>query len=56
MSPLDVAAACSGLKMLMTLAATVTATVLLLPMSTWKRLRLASAAPIALFSNLVRTW
>jgi exosortase len=52
---LDVALACSGLKMLMTLAATVTATILLLPLPTWKRLvLLASAVPIALFSNLIR--
>ena len=32
MRPLDVALACSGLKMLMTLAATVTATIMLLPL------------------------
>jgi exosortase len=52
---LDVAMACSGLKMLMTLAATVTATVLLLPLPVWRRLvLLASAVPIALFSNLIR--
>jgi exosortase len=52
---LDVAIACSGLKMLMTLAATVTATILLIPLPGWKRIvLLASAVPIALFSNLVR--
>ena len=52
---LDVAMACSGLKMLMTLAATVTATILLLPLPNWKRLvLLASAVPIALVSNLMR--
>ena len=53
--PLDVALACSGLKMLMTLAATVTATIMLLPLPTWKRLvLLASAVPIALISNITR--
>ena len=53
--PLDVAMACNGLKMLMTLAATVTATILLLPLPVWKRLvLLASAVPIALFSNIIR--
>ena len=53
--PLDVALACSGLKMLMTLAATVTATIMLLPLPTWKRLvLLASAVPIALISNIGR--
>jgi exosortase len=57
---LDVAMACSGLKMLMTLAATVTATAIVLPLMDfplpmWKRLvLLASAVPIALFSNVIR--
>lgn len=52
---LEVALACNGLSMLMTLAATVTATVALVPMPTWKRLVvLASAAPIALVSNIAR--
>jgi exosortase len=57
---LDVAMACSGLKMLMTLAATVTATVIVLPLMDfplplWKRLvLLASALPIALISNIAR--
>jgi exosortase/archaeosortase family protein len=52
---LDVAIACAGLKMLMTLAATVTATILLIPLPLWKRLvLLASAVPIALFSNIMR--
>jgi exosortase len=55
MRPLDVALACSGLKMLMTLAATVTATIMLLPLPRWKRLvLLASAVPIALVSNMSR--
>ncbi len=54
-SPLDVARACSGLKMLMTLAATVTATVMLIPMPMWKRVVvLLSAVPIALVSNMTR--
>lgn len=53
--PLDVAQACSGLKMLMTLAATVTATVMLFPMPIWKRIVvLLSAVPIALVSNMIR--
>ena len=53
--PLDVALACSGLKMLMTLAATVTATILLLPLPSWKRIvLLLSAVPIALASNIAR--
>lgn len=52
---LDVALACSGLKMLMTLAATVTATIMLLPLPTWKRIvLLISAVPIALISNVTR--
>ncbi len=55
MRPLDVALACSGLKMLMTLAATVTATIMLLPLPRWKRfVLLASAVPIALVSNMSR--
>jgi exosortase len=52
---MDVALACNGLKMLMTLAATVTATVMLFPAPLWKRLvLLASAVPIALISNITR--
>jgi exosortase len=52
---LEVAQACNGLSMLMTLAATVTATIMLIPLSTWKRIVvLASAIPIALVSNIVR--
>jgi exosortase len=52
---LEVARACNGLSMLMTLAATVTATVILFPLPTWKRVVvLASAIPIALLSNLIR--
>jgi exosortase len=53
--PLEVALACNGLSMLMTLAATVTATVILIPLPTWKRfVVLASALPIALVSNIIR--
>ena len=52
---LEVALACNGLSMLMTLAATVTATVMLIPMANWKRIvLLASAIPIALLSNIIR--
>jgi exosortase len=52
---LEVAQACNGLSMLMTLAATVTATIILFPLPNWKRLIvLASAIPIALVSNIIR--
>jgi exosortase len=52
---LDVALACSGLRMLMTMAATVTATVILLPLPNWKRtVLLLSIVPIALVSNMAR--
>ena len=52
---LEVAQACNGLSMLMTLAATVTATIILIPLPTWKRIVvLASAIPIALLSNIAR--
>src|SRR5271157_2003670 len=52
---LEVAQACNGLSMLMTLAATVTATIMLIPLANWKRIVvLASAIPIALVSNIVR--
>jgi exosortase len=55
MERLDVALACSGLRMLMTMAATVTATVILLPLPNWKRLVLIlSIVPIALASNMAR--
>jgi exosortase len=53
--PLDVALACNGLRMLMCLGATVTATILLLPLPSWKRLTLLfSAVPIAILSNMLR--
>lgn len=52
---LEVAMACNGLSMLMTLAATVTAAVVLVPMPVWKRIVvLLSALPIALISNIAR--
>jgi exosortase len=55
MEPLDVALACNGLRMLMTMAATVAATIILIPLPTWKRITLlVSAVPIALVSNMIR--
>jgi exosortase len=54
-APLDVALACNGLRMLMTMCATITATVILYPMPNWKRFTLlVSAVPIALVSNMIR--
>jgi exosortase len=53
--PLEVAAACNGLSMLMCLAATVAAMTLLIKMETWKQVvLLASIIPIALISNVLR--
>jgi exosortase len=55
MEKLDVALACNGLRMLMTMAATVIATVILIPLPTWKRIvLLLSIVPIALVSNMTR--
>jgi exosortase len=55
MDRLEVAAACSGLSMLMTLAAVVAATIILIPLPAWKRITiLISAVPIALVSNMFR--
>ena len=55
MERLDVALACNGLRMLMTMAATVMATVILLPLPNWKRIVLIlSIVPIALVSNMAR--
>jgi exosortase len=55
MRPLDVALACNGLRMLMCMAATVTATVVLIPLPHWKRIvLLLSAVPIAMLSNMIR--
>ena len=52
---LEVAAACNGLSMLMSLAATVAAAASLIPMSTVKRVALLfSIIPIALGSNVLR--
>ena len=52
---LEVAAACNGLSMLMSLAATVVAAVSLIPMTILKRLiLLGSIIPIALLSNILR--
>ncbi len=52
---LEVAAACNGLSMLMSLAATVAAVAALLPMALIKRaFLLAFIVPIALFSNVIR--
>ena len=53
--PLDVALACNGLRMLMTMVATITATVILIPLPTWKRVvLLVSTVPIGLLSNIIR--
>jgi exosortase len=55
MEPLDVALACSGLRMLMMLAATVTATIILIPLPAWQRITLLlSTIPIALLTNIIR--
>jgi exosortase len=52
---LEVAAACNGLSMLMSLAATVTAAASLIPMSIFKKVcLLGSVIPIALGSNVLR--
>ena len=53
--PLEVAEACNGLSMLMSLAATVAAAVALIPLAPIKKLfLLASIIPIALLSNVLR--
>jgi len=55
MRPLDVALACNGLRMLMCMAATITATVMLIPLPIWKRVTLLiSTVPIAMVSNMIR--
>jgi exosortase len=52
---LEVATACNGLSMLMMLAATITALVLLRPLAPWRRVvLLASIIPVALLSNILR--
>ena len=53
--PLEVATACNGLSMLMSLAAVVAATAALVPMALVKRLALlVTIVPIALLSNVLR--
>ncbi|MFO0959122.1 MAG: exosortase/archaeosortase family protein [Isosphaeraceae bacterium] len=53
--PLEVARACNGLSMLMTMAAIVAVLVLLVPMPVWKRLILmATFVPVALLCNVLR--
>lgn len=53
--PLEVAAACNGLSMLMSLAATVAAAAALFPMAWVKRvILLVTIIPIALLSNILR--
>jgi len=55
MTPLDVALACNGLRMLMTMVATIIAIIILVPLPTWKRIvLLVSVVPIALLSNMIR--
>jgi len=55
MMPLDVAVACNGLRMLMTMVATVIAIIILFALPTWKRIGLlVSVVPIALLSNIIR--
>jgi exosortase len=55
MMPLDVALACNGLRMLMTMVATIIAVLILTPLPTWKRIALlVSGVPIALLSNMIR--
>lgn len=52
---LDVAVACNGLRMLMTMAATITATIIVIHLPTWKRVTLlVSTVPIAMLSNIIR--
>jgi exosortase len=51
----DVARACNGLRMLMCMAATITAMVIWMPLPRWKRITLlVSTVPIALISNMIR--
>jgi exosortase len=55
MEPLDVALACNGLRMLMTMAAIAVAFLILIPLPIWKRIiLLLMIVPIALFSNMIR--
>ena len=55
MEKLDVALACNGLRMLVTMAATVIAAVIVIPLPRWKRIVLIlSVVPVALVSNMAR--
>jgi exosortase len=55
MMPLDVALACNGLRMLMTMVATIIAILILIPLPSWKQIvLLVSVVPIALLSNVIR--
>lgn len=53
--PLEVARACNGLSMLMTMAAIVAVLVLLVPMPVWKRaILMVTFVPVALLCNVLR--
>jgi exosortase len=53
--PLEVAEACNGLSMLLSLTATIVTTLLLVPLPRWKQAVLAlSIVPIAVLSNVLR--
>ena len=53
--PLEVAEACNGLSMLLSLTATIVTTLLLIPLPRWKQAVLAlSIVPIAVLSNVLR--
>jgi exosortase len=53
--PLEVAEACNGLSMLLSLTATIVTTLLLIPLPRWKQAVLAlSILPIAVLSNVLR--
>jgi exosortase len=53
--PLEVAEACNGLSMLLSLTATIVTTLLLVPLPRWKQAVLAlSILPIAVLSNVLR--
>jgi exosortase len=55
MMPLDVALACNGLRMMMTMVATAMAIIILVALPMWKRIvLLVSIVPIALLSNILR--
>jgi exosortase len=53
--PLEVAQACNGLSMLLSFVTLISAMVILVPLSLWRRVvLLASAIPIALVTNIIR--